>query len=422
MPADLDIVILRPPGSQGIPEMNRQFSGRFRIRRAVVLIWLQFLKNHHPGYSDMVLSNNNLSQLPEDDSILDQLTTQEFEASTNIPADAGPVDEDVAEEDGKLYDEAAVPNILIEESEMAQLQGRVEGTTNLLSERPPLERRQPDAAHQIRMPSIRHTPLNEFNRSECLLSLACPSLFPQGMADFAYPRERDITYQDYLEHAMKWEDGRFARHHTFRYIALNTLMRLQARGHSKFYVNKQDGPAVTKAGLQQALEQPDGPEAQAMLNSISRFAGVIKGTRPFWYRKRRECEAFAHNLGVPGAFITISPADLHWQSLYRHMPEYERWVASDERARMALSRRLLRENPHIAAWHFHVRSRVFREVVLTRKFNLRDWWHRYEWQGRGSSHNHGLYWFFGAPVPDMATPETRAEFARIWGYHISAIM
>lgn len=128
------------------------------------------------------------------------------------------------------------------------------------------------------MPSIRHTPLNEFNRSQCLLSLACPSIFPQGMADFAYPREREISYQDYLEHAMKWEDGRFARHHTFRYIALNTLMRLQARGHSKFYVNKQQNGPTTKAELQQALEHPDRPEAQAMLNSISRFAGVIKGT------------------------------------------------------------------------------------------------------------------------------------------------
>ena len=123
MPADLDIVILRPPGSEGIIEMNRQFSRRFRIRRAIVLMWLRFLKAHHPGYSDMVLSDHNLSQLPEDDSVLSQLTTQEFEASTDIPPppDAGPVGEDAVDEDSKLYDEATVPNILIEESEMAQL-------------------------------------------------------------------------------------------------------------------------------------------------------------------------------------------------------------------------------------------------------------------------------------------------------------
>jgi hypothetical protein len=102
---------------------------------------------------------------------------------------------------------------------------------------------------------------------------------------------------------------------------------------------------LTKEALQEALADPDKPEAQAILNRISRFAGVIKGTRPFWYRRRRECESFAHCLGVPSTLIALSPANLHWQSLYKHMPEYEEWKAADEPRRMAISRRLLRENP-----------------------------------------------------------------------------
>jgi hypothetical protein len=162
-------------------------------------------------------------------------------------------------------------------------------------------------------------------------------------------------------------------------------MRQQVRSHSRFFVRKENGQAMTRAELQEALAEPERPEAQVILNRITRFAAVIKGTRPFWYRRRRECEAFAYNLGVPGAFITLSPADLHWDSLYRHMPEYERWCNADENARMALSRRLLRENPHIAAWHFHSRNTAFREVVLRKKFDLTDWWSRFEWQGRGCS-------------------------------------
>ncbi len=47
---------------------------------------------------------------------------------------------------------------------------------------------------------------------------------------------------------------------------------------------------LTRAELQRALEDPDRPEAQAVLNQISRFAGVIKGTRPFWYRRRRSAK------------------------------------------------------------------------------------------------------------------------------------
>src|SRR6266516_4700782 len=303
---------------------------------------------------------------------------------------------------------------------MALLQIRLDEAGSQNNEQPPMEQQAPRDAHQLPMPSIRSTPLNEFNRSQALLSLVCPSLFPRGMADFVNPRQRAISYQDYLEHAMKWNDGRFARHHTFRYIALNTLMRQQAYAYSRFYVNKQQQTVLTKADLQQALHDPARPEAQVILNQISRFAGVIKSTRPFWYRRRRECESFAHCLGTPDAFITLSPADLHWHSLYRHMPEFDRWQTADEPARMALSGRLLRENPHIAAWHFHSRSKVFRYVVLTQKFNLSDYWYRYEWQGRGSSHNHGLYWLEESPVQDMSTEESRAEFARLWGYHISA--
>ena len=388
--------------------MNRQFRTRFRIRRQVVAIWLGFLARNHPGYRDFRLNEDNLSQLPEDDSIFDQLTIHEVESLDGLQADYGPLEEDPADnEDGLACDEATVPNILVKDTEVARLRGSIDNEFEN-DEQPPLEPRLPQDTHQLPMPSIRQTPLNEFNQSQALLSLACPSLFPRGLADFVCPRQRGITYQDYLEHAMKWEDGRFARHHTFRYIALNTLMLQQAYGQSTFYVNKQQQTVMTKADIQEALEDPERPEAQALLNQISRFAGVIKGTRPYWYRRRRECESFAHCLGVPGAFITLSPADLHWQSLYRHMPDYERWQGLEEPARMALSSRLLRENPHIAAWHFHARSGVFRKVVLAEKFNLSDYWYRYEWQGRGSSHNHGLYWFKNGPPPEVATAEDQA--------------
>lgn len=88
---------------------------------------------------------------------------------------------------------------------------------------------------------------------------------------------------------------------------------------------------------------------------------------------------------------------------------------------MALSRRLLRKNPHVAAWHFHSRSKAFRKIVLEQKFNLTDYWYRYEWQGRGSSHNHGLYWFDDSTLPNMENAEDREQFAKIWGYHITSV-
>lgn len=44
------------------------------------------------------------------------------------------------------------------------------------------------------MPSIPSTPISEFNRSQLLLSLIFPILYPRSEADFVYPRLRLITY------------------------------------------------------------------------------------------------------------------------------------------------------------------------------------------------------------------------------------
>ncbi|KID93502.1 ATP-dependent DNA helicase PIF1, partial [Metarhizium majus ARSEF 297] len=50
-----------------------------------------------------------------------------------------------------------------------------------------------------------------------------------------------------------------------------------------------------------------------------------------------------------------------------------------------------------------------------------DYWDRYEWQGRGSPHNHGLYWMENCPGTDMEDKAARDVFARTWGFHITAI-
>ncbi|KJK84813.1 hypothetical protein H633G_11396, partial [Metarhizium anisopliae BRIP 53284] len=103
------------------------------------------------------------------------------------------------------------------------------------------------------------------------------------------------------------------------------------------------------------------------------------------------------------------------------MPRYGEWLRASEPERMALSRYLLRQNPHIAAFHFYRRYCFFRDIVLRKKFNITDYWDRYEWQGRGSPHNHGLYWMENCPGTDMEDEAARDVFARTWGFHITAI-
>ncbi|EXU95371.1 PIF1-like helicase [Metarhizium robertsii] len=408
---NVDIVLLRPPTMDGEPRPQQQFARDFR--------------RHHPGYREIVVREDLLQRLPVDGSIIESIVSQ----VADIPdseAPHGPVAEAAEEEEEPSdADASAIPNLQVTETELNALQSRLfngtpdyEGVTVLED-----MSRGAQAQHQMSLPSIRRTPINEFNHSQPLLSLAFPTLYPEGKADFTEPRLRSITYQDYLAHAMRWQDGRFARHKTWPFVAFNTLLRAQVRKRSNYFVRQQEGRrgALTRAELEEAMAKPDEPEAQAMIQSITRQAAVIRGTRPYWYKQRKELEAYAYNLGRPGLFVTASAADYHWESLYRHMPRFQEWQAAPEAARMALSRQLLRDNAHIAAYHFHKRYTLFRSIVVKQKFNLIDFWGRYEWQGRGSSHHHGLYWLSGHPDLDPDNNESRTRFARVWGYHVSAV-
>ncbi|KJK73873.1 hypothetical protein H634G_10851 [Metarhizium anisopliae BRIP 53293] len=276
------------------PRLRQQFTRDFRVRRSCLLIWLHYLQRHHPGYRDIVVNENRLQRLPRDGSIVDSIASQVADIPDGeIPQ--GPVEEGV-EEDPSGADASAIPNLKVTETELNALQSRILNDTSDPELVTDLEQmpRSAQSLHQMPLPSIRRTPINEFNHSQPLLSLAFPTLYPDGKADFAEPRLRTITYQDYLAHAMRWRDGRFARHRTSPFVALNTLLRAQVRKRSNYFVKQHEDrrQALTRADLEEVMAKPDEPEAQALIQSITRQATVIRGTRPYWYKKRKELEAF----------------------------------------------------------------------------------------------------------------------------------
>ena len=75
LPSQLDIIILRPPRSDEDDQnrIERQFKRDFKVRRAAVITWLTFLKNNHPGYSDITIDMDAAAQLPEDGSVHEHL-------------------------------------------------------------------------------------------------------------------------------------------------------------------------------------------------------------------------------------------------------------------------------------------------------------------------------------------------------------
>ena len=68
-------------------------------------------------------------------------------------------------------------------------------------------------------------PLSEYDRTQPILSLAFPSLFPYGDGNYCYTRKREVSFNDYIDHLMRFYDRRFAKHPRFPYFAFNTIMR-----------------------------------------------------------------------------------------------------------------------------------------------------------------------------------------------------
>ena len=85
-------------------------------------------------------------------------------------------------------------------------------------------------------PTIGGTPINEFT-TEGYFSLAFPTLFPTGAAEFLGQRHNSVTVGYYFKHLMMFGDGRFARHARFRYFALNTEMRWRAIQTGRIYIS-----------------------------------------------------------------------------------------------------------------------------------------------------------------------------------------
>jgi ATP-dependent DNA helicase PIF1 len=65
------------------------------------------------------------------------------------------------------------------------------------------------------------------------------------------------------------------------------------------------------------------------------------------------------------------------------------------------------------------------KYVLIPKFGITDYWFRYEFQGRGSTHVHGFAWLDPSVAPEVQTAplneESRRQFTEFWSKHVFAV-
>ena len=240
LPADLDIVLVRPPDTGQNPKYvspryavtdrtnpyryQRQFKADFRVRKRYILIWLYYLQAHHPDYRYITVSYARLESLPEDGDVSDAFPT--IVDPTNHPTD--PVD-DAADTAAPNTDrlppvntQSMVLNLHVTATEADLICGELTG-------------RNPQPYQGIPAPSIRMTPLDESSGNERIFTMAFPTLYPTGRADFNSPRLRSVSLSDYARHLLCYRDGRFGRHPRWRFLVFNMIMRRKAATVGLFY-------------------------------------------------------------------------------------------------------------------------------------------------------------------------------------------
>lgn len=76
-------------------------------------------------------------------------------------------------------------------------------------------------------PRLQTLRYSQQNRSRRILSVAFPTLFPLGPADWALPhvRSKPLSFYDWVMHLMRYHDGRFAQHGRFGYAEFDLWMR-----------------------------------------------------------------------------------------------------------------------------------------------------------------------------------------------------
>ena len=118
-------------------------------------------------------------------------------------------------------------------------------------------------------------------------------------------------------------------------------------------------------------------DSRQLQDSIIRSSASIKGARPYWMARRAELQAMVRNVRCPDLFITFSAADLHWDSFFSSLSEYDSWKEGVGSDKFRIARLALRDNPHIAAHHFYARFNAFMEFFFKPKFDVSDYWTRY---------------------------------------------
>ena len=172
------------------------------------------------------------------------------------------------------------------------------------------------------------------------------------------------------------------------------------------------------------VNSENNQDLEILAQRVARRGSVLPGTRPYWSDASKKLKAQIRdpNCKSPHLFFTVSAADIQWPDLHQHMPNQPEVPPESEQEAYRLRMANLNDNPAIAAYYFQKRWQIFYEEVVKPQLKVIDYWWRFEWQNRGSSHIHGFLWLADAPsVEDLKLDDDQSvhQFVTFWDKLVS---
>ena len=410
LPQNLEVIVFK--SNRGGP----LFANRNKILDA-----LTWLKAHNPCYRDIVISEQNLSQYPEDGAV-ENLRVLEVEPNeVGVGPNPGPgqpvggADQDSAEEDNEddeLDDEDdeeyAMPGLdpptvashhvaaaLPARTEADMVQRQLQGLAT--------------AANPLDLPERDGTVVSDF--SPDFWGMGFPHLFCHNRGGYTdIDRPSRVYINEWVDHLMNWDDGRFTKDPHFlmflHQFVLKNLSYSQGRLYtSRFELRQED-----------ILNAIDNNDTAAIVDKIQRMATKVPGSRGHCQAESQKAQSYIRLLDTLtegreqfNFFLTVTSKEVHDTEFLATIPEGAALLAKtlvqnadhipaggDPDAYITKAQdhyqrnRLIVEHMHEYTTFFIKKTHLFIDRVLKQCFGVTEYHLRWEFQSRGGLHCHML--------------------------------
>ncbi|KAE8737614.1 hypothetical protein FOCC_FOCC016923, partial [Frankliniella occidentalis] len=310
--ADLDcLMAVRSQGAGGHID--------FQVRAGRVRAALLYLKTHHRYYSDVNISEENLAELPEDGCVFNQVPG--FQDPHPVADTVPDVDDPTALHPPHLAAPGGVGADAVRpapppEGPAADLAGT--SGDGPAAPSPPRLAADPEVHEEILdihvtgVPMLQPQPHGNQVRAAVLADhrwKCCQRVHHGRVYLHVLPVLVPSRCSGPETFLIEYADGRFARHKTLRFFALNSLMRWTSLTNGRIFVR--NNPMFRNMSAHHLREFLRHDRENALKGAMF-YGSKLKHTRPFWQARTGELLDMVDQLKIPTPFMTLSAADLHW--------------------------------------------------------------------------------------------------------------